>query len=138
MRRWPEHQRATCPANCVWVFHGARNHPVDNHLNGWPEACERADPPVLLFRDLRGSAVRNMKRAGVHDKVAMEITGHRKRSVFDRYNITREADSRPPANAFAEYEAAQAEAGRAATEGQMIEARIHHKNDCSAGGANLG
>src|SRR5580700_11076529 len=52
MRRWLEHQRATCPADCVWVFHGARNHPVDNHLNGWPEACERAGQPGLLFHDL--------------------------------------------------------------------------------------
>jgi integrase len=103
MRRWLEHQRATCPPDCVWVFHGARNHPVDNHLNGWAEACERAGQPGLLFHDLRRSAVRNMKRAGVQDKVAMEITGHRTRSVFDRYNIIDEADVRDAGERLDEY-----------------------------------
>jgi integrase len=103
MRRWLERQRATCAADCVWVFHGARSHPVDNHLNGWQEACGRAGQPGLLFHDLRRSAVRNMKRAGVQDKVAMEITGHRTRSVFDRYNIIDEADVRGAGERLEEY-----------------------------------
>jgi integrase len=103
MRRWLEHQRATCPADCVWVFYGARSHPVDNHLNGWTEACERAGLPSLLFHDLRRSAVRNMKRAGIQDKVAMDITGHRTRSIFDRYNIVDEADVRSAGERLEEY-----------------------------------
>jgi len=103
MWRWLEHQRTTCPAGCVWVFHGARMHPVDNHLNGWSEACQRAGLPKLLFHDLRRSAVRNMKRAGIQDKVAMDISGHRTRSVFDRYNIIDEADVRGAGERLEEY-----------------------------------
>jgi integrase len=103
MERWLRFQQNDCPNGCPWVFFGAHKQAVSLHLPGWKKACERAGLPGLLFHDLRRSAVRNMKRAGVQDKVAMEISGHKTRAIFDRYNITDEGDIGNAADKLEDY-----------------------------------
>lgn len=75
------------------VFHRF-GHQIGDFRKSWAIACNAAGIPAKHFHDFRRTAARNLRRSGVPETVCMAITGHKTRSIFDRYSIVSETDLR--------------------------------------------
>jgi integrase len=70
---------------------------IQAFTGAWKAATLAAGCPGRIPHDLRRTAIRNMVRRGVPERVAMQLTGHKTRSVFERYNIVSKGDLRTAA-----------------------------------------
>jgi site-specific recombinase XerD len=116
------------------VFHRGGK-AIRSYHNAWDRAIARAarggssealaaiTRPQLAGRivhDFRRTAVRNLVRAGVDEHLAMKLTGHKTRAIFDRYDIVNEADLRAGVGKLAAHMAAiggKAKRGRGSAKG---------------------
>ncbi len=115
-----QERRSERNLGCPYVFHRT-GHQINDFRFVWNKACRGAGlgygyktskeyvekwaskfKPGPVFHDFRRTAVRNLIRSGVTENVAMKITGHKTRSVFDRYDIVTPDDLRLAAEKQAE------------------------------------
>jgi integrase len=87
---------------CPYVV-SLKGHSISGTKTAWKSAAVRAGCPGKLIHDLRRTAVRNMVRAGVSEKRAMAISGHRTRAMFDRDDITSDKDVQADGEMLAAY-----------------------------------
>ena len=102
-------RRARRDPDSPLVFH-RDGIPVRRWRTAWRTACQVAGVPRRFLHDCRRTAARNLIRANVPERVAMLLTGHKSRAIFDRYNIIHEQALLDAGDQLVAYLAQQAQA----------------------------
>ena len=132
--------------DCMRVFH-IGGQPIGSFRKSWQRACVTAGlgalvptakltpkgRPTLAYKgltphDLRRSAVRNMVRAGIPERVCMALSGHKTRAIFDRYNLVSESDLTTAAERLQNHLHGQPPRPRVTAVGQSARAMEHGQN----------
>jgi integrase len=90
LKQWRTYTESRWPG-LAWICH-YKGKPITEYKRAWKTALKRVGLEGRKFHDFRRTGVRNLIRAGVPEAVAMKISGHKTRSVLDRYNIVSHAD----------------------------------------------
>ena len=93
-------QVSPLPCFALWFFH-KDGKPIKDFRDAWNEARKATGLATKILHDFRRTAVRNLVASGVSEKIAMTITGHKTRSVFDRYHIVSPGDLQEAARRLA-------------------------------------
>lgn len=83
--------------------------PIVDFRKAWRRACMVAGVPGLRFHDMRRTANRTMRRAGVPELVIRRILGHKTDSMATRYGIVNEVDVRAAGDKAEAFLSAEAE-----------------------------
>jgi integrase len=103
------HGRHCGPGRTPSKHHGC----IGDFKRAWTTACTKAGFPVgrkqggFVFHNTRHTAVTNLVNAGVPAHEAMTVSGHRTRSIFDRYSLSLKEQTRKALRQVSAYAEAQ-------------------------------
>jgi integrase len=108
MRAFVEMALANRNPDCPYLFQ-YRGKRLKDIRTGFEQARRHAKLGDVIFHDTRRSAVTRMEKAKIEREEAMEITGHRTQSIYERYHIGKESGATEAGRKLREYEQRQAQ-----------------------------
>jgi integrase len=104
IQRRQEARRLDCP----FVFH-RKSKQIASFRKAFKAAAKAAGMEGLVPHDMRRSAVRNFRRAGLSEHEGMKLSGHETDSIYRRYDIISDDDHTESMNRVQEHLKKEAE-----------------------------